>query len=51
VGEAAYTLLWRLVYRFLSDLLQAEEFPLPREISENVRKSVNRYFKRLLAED
>jgi len=50
VGETAYKLLWKLVYRFLSDLLQAEEFPLSREISENVRKSVDKYFKRLLAE-
>ncbi|MCD6369341.1 MAG: M20/M25/M40 family metallo-hydrolase [Thermoproteales archaeon] len=48
VGPQAYEALAPIVIRFLSTLINAEEFPFPREIPQNIAKKVKEYFEKRL---
>ncbi len=48
IHPKAYELLGEIVYRFLVDVLNAEEFMFPKQIPDDLKKKVEEYFKKRL---
>lgn len=48
IHPKAYELLGEVVYRFLLEVLNAEEFMFPKQIPDDLKKKVEEYFKKRL---
>ena len=46
VGSQAFALLGAIALRFIEEVANAEEFPFPREIPDNIKKKIKEYFEK-----